>query len=298
MNALLLEFLRRENIAYTIGEDLSKKSYVKIGVLADTVYPKCREQLVSLLVFLSKEKIRYKLLGAMTNILFCAGSAECLFVSTEKVKGVTVDGIVVSAMCGERFSSLVLSAAKIGLSLSPSLFGIPGSVGGMLYSNAGAYGAEISDSLANAEILDINSGRIYNFTKNDMNFSYRGSALQYGNYAVISASFLACRQNSADVLLRIREVMNKRRAAQPIGIPSLGSVFKRPANDYAARLIDASGLKGVRVGDAAVSNKHAGFIVNLGRASADDFTALIAIIRDRVYSLYGVLLEEEIEILR
>lgn len=298
MNGFLEDFLRKEKIAFTKSEDLSKKSYIKIGVTADTVYPKDKNELISLIACLGELQIEYRIIGAMSNILLCSGAERYLYVSTELMRGASIENGRLTAMAGMRFSTLIRYAAANGFSLLPHLFGIPGSVGGMVYSNAGAYGCEIADGLLYARLVDLNNNRPITLSNADLGFAYRKSRLQTEKYMLIEAVFdlVACEESS--VLRTVSEVTSRRRMTQPTDFRSLGSVFKRPVGDYAARLIDAAGLRGACVGDAAVSEKHAGFIVNMGSATAEDFLELTEIIKKKVYSLYGIMLREEIEILR
>ncbi len=298
MNEYLREFLRREKIAFKDGEDLAKKSYIKIGVEADTVYPKDKNELISLMSLLADLKIEYRVLGAMSNILICQSAKRYLFVSTELLRGASIENGRLSAMAGMRFSALIRYAMENGYSLLPELFGIPGSVGGMAYTNAGAYGAQMSDALLYAEVYDVKSKRVIRLSSADMDFGYRKSILQTENFVLISAAFELLSADESSVMKKVSEITKRRKESQPTEYRSLGSVFKRPPNDYAARLIDEAGLKGLRIGDAAVSEKHAGFIVNLGSATARDVVSLVEKIRDTVYSRYGVCLSEEIEILR
>lgn len=298
MNEYLENVLRRENIAYKTGEDLSKKSYIKIGVTADVIYPKSKSELLSVVGCLLDIGIDFKILGAMSNLLLTDSSARYLFVSTEHLRGISEKNGQVRAMSGVRFSSLFRYLLNKNYSLLPELFGIPGSVGGMLYSNAGAFGKELSEALVSAELFDFASMSVRNYSAEEMRFGYRNSILQDGGYMLISATFLPHTAPKDEILQTVGRVTGLRRATQPIEYRSLGSVFKRPQGDYAARLIDEAGLRGLRVGDAQVSEKHAGFIVNLGSATADDVLELIRIIKNKVYSVYGVSLTEEIEILR
>lgn len=298
MNGYLEELLRREKIAFKNGEDLSKKSYIRIGVTADTLYPKDKNELILLLTLLSDLKIEYRILGAMSNILICESSEKYLFISTELLRGVSIESNKLCAMAGIRFSHLIKYASENGYSLLPELFGIPGSVGGMVYSNAGAYGVQISDAFLYADIFDVKAKVLRRVFRDEMDFGYRKSILQAENYVLVSAVFEIFPADVSSVFQKISDITKQRKEKQPTECKSLGSIFKRPPNDYAARLIDASGLKGARVGDAAVSEKHAGFIVNLGNATASDVVALIEKIKETVRSRYGVNLSEEIEILR
>lgn len=298
MNEYLRNVLRRENIAYKTGEDLSKKSYIKIGVIADVVYPKNKSELMTVVFSLLEMGMEFKILGAMSNLLLTDSSVRYLFVSTELMQGISEKEGHICAMSGVHFSSLVRYLWEKNCSLLPELFGIPGSVGGMVYSNAGAFGKEISDAFVSAELFDFATKSVRSYSKEEMCFGYRESILQSGGHLLISATFLPHRATKDEIMQTVGRITQLRRASQPTEYRSLGSVFKRPPGDYAARLIDEAGLRGLSVGDAEVSKKHAGFIVNLGSATADEVVELARIVKDRVFDLFGVSLSEEIEILR
>ena len=290
----LYEFLKENQISF-VNEDLSKKSYIKIGFFAPTVYPNDEEELISL-VSRFEGCVEYKLLGAMSNILLLGG--ERVFIKTDHLSGVSFENNRVHAACGARFSRLIKAAEQRRLSLLPRLFGIPGSVGGMVYSNAGAFDSQISDSIISSRVFDVGEKRILELSRDEMKFGYRKSILTEKKFILLSAVFSAAAADVRDIDAEISDVIEKRRRTQPYGPPSLGSVFKRPENDYAARLIDAAGLRGFRVGGAEISEKHAGFIVNRDSATARDVVELIELARSRVLQKFGIRLEEEIEILR
>ncbi|MBQ1261038.1 MAG: UDP-N-acetylmuramate dehydrogenase, partial [Clostridia bacterium] len=203
----------------------------------------------------------------------------------------------VNAECGIRFSSLCSRLAALGLGGFEELFSIPGSLGGMLYSNAGAYGKEISNLFIEGEFYDTQSGKVIEICRSDMDFSYRSSAMKKRALIALSALLRLEKSSPEAINKRIDYYKGLRLASQPCGEYSLGSVFKRPQGYYAAELIDKAGLKGYRIGGAQVSIKHAGFIVNSNGASAEDFIKLKDYVKNKVFERYGVLLEEEIEIL-
>jgi UDP-N-acetylmuramate dehydrogenase len=173
--------------------------------------------------------------------------------------------------------------------------GIPGTVGGGVYMNAGAYGGEMKDIVESVEIMDL-AGNIRTLTKEDMAFSYRHSRLEDTQEIVISAVFSLSKGDKEEILTKIRELQAKRSASQPLNMPSAGSAFKRPAQGYAAALIDQCGLKGYQVGGAAISTKHAGFAVNMGGATAEDVKNLLKNVSDIVLDKTGILLEPEVRI--
>ena len=173
--------------------------------------------------------------------------------------------------------------------------GIPGSVGGGVYMNAGAYGGELSQIIERVEVMDF-TGKIRILSAEEMQFSYRHSILEEQPGIVISADFRLEKKHAEEVKAKMKELMGKRSASQPLDLPSAGSAFKRPVGGYAAALIDQAGLKGYRVGGAAISTKHAGFAVNLGGATAEDVKTLLKQVSDKVYENSGIRIEPEVRI--
>ena len=186
-------------------------------------------------------------------------------------------------------------ASNHGLSGMEFAHGIPGTVGGGVYMNAGAYGGEIRDICESVEVMDL-QGKIRQLTNEEMRFSYRHSILEDEGGIVVSAVFRLEAKNPAEIKARMKELQGKRSASQPLDMPSAGSAFKRPVGGYAAALIDQAGLKGFAVGGAAISTKHAGFAVNLGGATAADVKNLLQQVSDRVYENSGIRLEPEVRI--
>ena len=186
-------------------------------------------------------------------------------------------------------------AAGLGLSGMEFAHGIPGTVGGGVYMNAGAYGGEIRDICESVDVMDL-SGRLKTLTNAQMQFSYRHSILEAEGGIVVSAVFRLNPAETEEIKAKMKELQTKRSASQPLDLPSAGSAFKRPVGGYAAALIDQAGLKGFTVGGAAISEKHAGFAVNLGGATAEDVKNLLQQVSDRVYDHSGIRLEPEVRI--
>ena len=233
----------------------------------------------------------------MTNLLIKNGYYNGVIVKTDKLLTKSLAENRIKLSCGTRISSVIRSMASAGLGAMEGLSGIPGTVGGMVKQNAGAFGYEISDRFVSAECYLTNEGRRVTFSKTDMSFSYRNSVLSDQNIVLLSATFELLAINTEEILERIRAFSKIRRATQPIEYPSLGSVFKRCNDQSAGFYIDRAGLKGAFVGGAEVSVKHAGFIVNRGGATANDFLKLIDKVKTKVYADFGIELEEEIEII-
>lgn len=298
MERELLDFLKMNEVEYKENLRLCDFSSVKIGGTASIVlFPDTDRKLITALYFLWKNKIDYKVIGRLTNVLISNDVKNIVFIKTDKLRGINKFDKTIRLYTGERISSLTSLFIKEGIASFCSLSGIPGSVGGMVRNNAGAYGIVISDIIESAVAYSpIKSEKIL-LSVEDMSFGYRKSIFQHSDLVLLYADFKIVPDIQESIQKRYLEIKEKRVQSQPLSYPSLGSVFKRPSGDYAARLIDAAGLKGVSIGGASVSEKHAGFIINTGNASFEDFRMLAEYIKRAVYEKFGVWLEEEIEII-
>jgi len=260
-------------------------------------FPKNVDELRAVLNISNLLDTKPYILGAGTNVLApdegIRGIVICLKDCLDGIE--RLDDNRIRVMSGVTMSRAAVFAAGLGLSGLEFAHGIPGTVGGGVYMNAGAYGGEICQVLESAQIMDI-SGRIRNRTCEELDFAYRHSALEGTSDILVSAIFLLEQKPVAQIRSRMKDLMAKRSASQPLDMPSAGSAFKRPVNGYAAALIDEAGLKGFSIGGAAVSEKHAGFIVNTGGATAADVKKLLHTVSDRVYDLSGIRLEPEVRI--
>ena len=207
----------------------------------------------------------------------------------------TLSGNRIRVMAGVTMSRAAVVAANSGLSGLEFAHGIPGTVGGGVYMNAGAYGGEICQVCSRVEVMN-RQGERRVLTNAEMGFSYRHSVLEETDDIVLSAEFTLTPAEPETIRARMKELIGKRTASQPLDLPSAGSAFKRPTGGYAAALIEQAGLKGFRVGNAGISEKHAGFAVNLGGATADEMKQLLQTVSDRVYENSGIRLEPEIRI--
>ena len=260
------------------------------------LFPDTVEKMITALDILLESKIDHKVIGRLTNMLIEDKTIDTVFIKTDNLRGVKMleDGIRLYA--GERLSVLSYFLAKEGVGDFSALSGIPGSVGGMIKNNAGAFGIEISDIIRSVVVYSPMERRILCLFAEDAKFGYRSSIFCSLPFVILYADFRIKHDMPEKLQKHIMEVKEKRMKTQPLEFPSLGSVFKRPAGDYAARLIDNANLKGYAIGDAQVSQKHAGFIVNKGNATFEDFVSLVEYVKNVVFQKYGVLLEEEIEI--
>jgi len=283
---------------YKWNEPMSRHTSFRIGGNAEVmVFPKTVEGLSLVLRSAKEWGITPRILGAGTNVLApdegLSGMVICLKDSLDGMELLSNDTIRV--MAGVTMTRAAIFAANHGLSGLEFAHGIPGTVGGGVYMNAGAYGGEIKDVCVSVEAMDL-QGNLRTLRGEDMAFSYRHSVLEESGEIVISATFQLTPAEPQSVRERMKELQAKRSASQPLDLPSAGSAFKRPAGGYAAALIDQAGLKGYQVGGAAISTKHAGFAVNLGGATAQDVKTLLQNVSDTVFTQSGIRLEPEVRI--
>ncbi len=279
------------------AEPLAAHTSFRIGGPAEVLAcPKSEAQLTALLAVCQSYDIAPRFLGGGTNILAPDGGVAGVVVSTRGLDELSLTGEnEITAGAGVPLARLAVFAQQKGLTGLEFAHGIPGTVGGGLYMNAGAYGGELVQAAVSARFLT-SAGEILTFDGPAMELSYRHSAFMALDGVIVSGTFRLRPGDPAEILARMRELMEKRRASQPLDLPSAGSTFKRPVGGYAAALIQEAGLKGFRVGDAAVSEKHSGFVVNLGRATSADVLALIAQVQARVKANSGIELEPEVRI--
>lgn len=279
-------------------EPMAKHTSFRIGGGAEVMaFPKGTEELSMLLKKCSELQIKPAVLGAGTNVLApdegISGLVICLKDCLEGMEQLDETHIRVAA--GVTMTRAAVFAANLGLSGLEFAHGIPGTVGGGVYMNAGAYGGEICQVCRTVDVMHPD-GDISVYTAEEMNFSYRHSRLEDEEGIVVSATFELTPALREDIRGKMKELMAKRSASQPLDMPSAGSAFKRPVGGYAAALIDQAGLRGYQVGDAAISTKHAGFAVNLGDATAEDVKTLLQQVSDIVFERSGIRLEPEVRI--
>ncbi len=255
------------------------------------VYPQSPEQWEFVLKLARTENIPLRVVGFGSNILVSSRGVGGITCSTKKMNRIVVEGDSISAQAGAALDKVAQLACNAGLAGMEKLSGIPGSVGGAVYMNAGAYGQETADCLEYFDIIDL-EGRPATLLKSDVKFSYR-KVEGLPPCIILSAGFKLAPGNSKDLLAARSQVQHSRVTKQPLEFPSAGSVFKRPVGDYASRLIDVAGLRGLSVGGAKVSEKHAGFIVNFNHATPEDIRTLMDQVRQKVHAQFGVELELE-----
>ncbi|MFH2004535.1 MAG: UDP-N-acetylmuramate dehydrogenase [Bacteroidota bacterium] len=278
-----------------VNEPLNKHTSIKIGGPADLLLlPSDKGDAINLSVYLQQNGIDYSVIGNGSNILVSdAGIREIVINFEQGLKQIKlVDGLVEveSGVMLARFVDFCIQNGKQGVE---KLAGIPGTIGGAIVMNASAYKYEISDYIVDVEV--VRNGKLIRVKKQDANFAYRTSA--FLNDIIISAVFELPDGNIDEMQKTRIEYLQKRNLTQPLNYPNSGSVFKNPPGNYAAKLIEDAGLKGLRIGNAQISDKHANFIVNLGNAKAEDVIGLIQTCKEIVKKKFDVYLELELKLL-
>lgn len=293
----LIEILREKNIPHK--ENVSAASLTSFrtgGNIRLVVYPRNRAELAELMNILQKMEMEWKLLGRGTNVLVSDNGYGGVLISLSEMCRIIVSGNNITAEAGAKLRSVAAAAQRTSLTGFEFAHGIPGSVGGAVYMNAGAFDREMFDVLVGCECMNAESGEIVHLDVSDLMLGYRYSILKDEKHLILLSAEFRLSPGDADEIYTLMEYLWLLRAEkQPLGFPSAGSTFKRPQGDYAGRLIEAAGLKGYTVGGASVSTMHAGFVVNLGGATSTDVIAVIEHVRATVNEKFGVLLETEIE---
>lgn len=287
------------SIRYEENVPLSSVSTFGIGGIADyVVQPYTEKALIATVSFLRGEQIRYGIFGNCSNTLFSDRGYRGVVILTRLIKGFDVvkddNGAAISASCGANVVTLSEFACKNSLTGLEFACSIPATVAGALYMNAGAYGGCMGDIVVKSRYLNTR-GEVITTAEHD--FGYRKSRYTDSDSVILGCTMRLSFSDREKIRETMIENRKRRKASQPVGERSAGSVFKRSDDVIPAKLIDAAGLKGLRVGGAAVSEKHAGFIVNKGSASCSDVLDLIGLVKEKIYTRYGVTLVPEIKII-
>ncbi len=296
-----------ENVLKKYGDEveydvcMSKHTSFKAGGNAKALFkPKSVDELKQIIDLLNKNDIKFTVIGNGSNLIFKDGIYDGVvikickdFLDDEIIK----DGNKYTVGAGTLLVKFAKLVSKAGFSGMEFATGIPGTVGGGIYMNAGCYGGEISDYMINIKALDKQTLEIIELNKDDCEFSYRNSFFQNDKYIILSAEFEFQTGNKEEIDEKIEKYKVQRVTKQPLNYPNAGSTFKRPKDDFAGRLIEVSGLKGYKIGGAVVSEKHAGFIVNVGDATATDIINLIDEVKKVVLKNTNVELELEMKII-
>lgn len=293
---MLKEVLVSEGAVCRFMEPMSRHTTFRIGGPAQAyVTPGSEEELAAVVRLCEKQDIPWRILGNGSNLLVSDQGIKGVVIAMEGVWSYArAEGNMICAGAGELLSRAARLALEHSLSGMEFASGIPGSVGGALVMNAGAYGSEIKDILKSARVMTA-EGEVLELPARELELGYRASCIPERGYTVLEASFELKPGDQAAIGDRMKELAARRREKQPLEYPSAGSTFKRPEGCYAGRLIEEAGLRGFGIGGARVSEKHCGFVVNGGDATASDVMALCGHIKEAVREKSGVELEMEVK---
>lgn len=283
-------------VEYHEDYPLSAISTFKIGGnCAMLVYPKNINALKGVISLAKEEQIPFAVFGRCSNVLFSDKGYSGVIICTTKMKSISRKGREITAECGVLLSDISRFCMKSSLAGFEFGFGIPGTVGGAVYMNAGAYEHSVSEILKECSYYSVSTGEVCTLTNEELDFSYRHSIFTNdSDKIIIEATFNLENGNEQEIKAQMDDYMSRRRSKQPLEYPSAGSVFKRCEGHFTGKLIEDLGLKGFTVGGAMVSERHAGFIINYENATADDVKKLVLIICDKVKEKYGLELVREV----
>ncbi|WP_172189144.1 UDP-N-acetylmuramate dehydrogenase [Lentilactobacillus kribbianus] len=285
------------NIEMYLDQPLSKYTHTKTGGPADIVaFPETETEVQEILEAAKDQAIPVTVIGNASNLIVRDGGIRGLVMILTKMIKVIHDGNQLIAQAGAAIIEVTKIAQSFSLTGLEFAAGIPGSVGGATFMNAGAYGGEIKNVVSAAKVIT-ETGEIRELNNQELDFGYRHSSVQDDHEIVLTATFALQPGNPIDIQAEMDELNARRAARQPLELPSCGSVFKRPEGYYAGKLIHDSDLQGFQIGGAQVSTKHAGFIVNVGGATATDYMNVIKHVQETVYDKFQVHLETEVRIL-
>jgi len=294
--SLLKQFIPNDRLF--ANEPMAKHTSMKVGGPADVyVQPAAKDELIKIIEICRQHNEKYIILGNASNVLIPDEGLRMVVIQLcSHFVGISCKDNYLTADAGAMLASIANLALENELSGLEFASGIPGTVGGAVCMNAGAYNHDIKDVCTSVEML-MPDGQVKTFVNSEMNFDYRHSISQENGGIVLSATFLLKPGKKDDIKEYMRDLNQRRRDNQPLEYPSVGSTFKRPPSGYASQMIDESGLKGCTVGGAQVSEKHAGFVINTGNASAQDVLDLMKHIQQKVWDDHAVMLEPEVKIL-
>ena len=296
----LIDISKKLSCTVLLNESMKKHTSFKIGGTADVfIYVNNIESLKIILGLITTENIPYFIIGNGTNLLVADDGFRGVVLNLQHgLKNIEINKEENTIYCeaGVPLNKVCVCALQNNLSGLECAWGIPGTCGGALSMNAGAYGSDISNVIESSKHLTP-SGTTETLSKNELNLSYRKSIFSDKPFIISSMKFKLHKANEKDIRAKMYENISKRKSKQPLEYPNAGSIFKRPKGYFAGALIEQSGFKGKFVGGAMVSPKHSGFIINTGKATASDVSNLIYLIKDKVYKEFGVILECEIKTL-
>ncbi|GAA0772780.1 UDP-N-acetylmuramate dehydrogenase [Clostridium subterminale] len=291
----VIDVAGHENVK--IDEPMKNHTSFKVGGPADVlVYPSNYEMVKDLINICKENKVDYFILGNGSNLIIRDGGIRGVVIKLGHINKIVVDENLLSAQCGAKLYSVADQALKNSLSGLEFASGIPGSIGGATAMNAGAYDGEMAKVIESALVID-NEGNIRELNKEELEFGYRNSAILKYSYIVLETRMRLSNGDKALIKERMDDLAERRKSKQPLEYASAGSTFKRPEGYFAGKLIQDSGLKGTSVGDAEVSEKHSGFIINKGNATAKEVLDLIEVVKAKVYEKFKVELHTEVRII-
>ncbi|MFD0898619.1 UDP-N-acetylmuramate dehydrogenase [Loigolactobacillus binensis] len=280
-----------------LAEPLRHYTYTKTGGPADILaLPKSNAEVQTLVAYAKAQQLPLTVIGNASNLIVKDGGIRGLVIILTAMAQIKVSGTKVYAQAGAKIIDTTIAAAQAALSGIEFAAGIPGSVGGAMFMNAGAYGGEISDAVQSATVL-LPDGTISELNRAALKFAYRHSVIQDNHSIVLAATFALTPGNQPAIEAKMADFNARRAAKQPLEYPSCGSVFKRPTGYFTGKLIHEAGLQGHISGDVQVSLKHAGFMINLGHGTATDYMDLIRYVQTVVFEQFGVALEPEVRII-
>ena len=291
----LRQKLTEKGYAFLCEEPMSLHTSFHVGGPAEIfITPSDEVQAAQVFMLCREHSIPTYVVGNGSNLLICDDGLRGVVIAfTQSMSRITRCGNTLTAQAGATLSQLCSYARQEGLSGLEFAYGIPGSVGGAVYMNAGAYGGEMKDVVETVRCVDQN-GAFYEVPNQDAGFAYRFSNFQNGGQIILSAVFALTPDAPEAIDQRMKEILNRRVSKQPLEFPSAGSAFKRPEHGFAAALIEECGLKGYTVGGAQVSTKHAGFVINIGGATCSDVLAVLSHVKETVFRQKGIMLEAEV----
>jgi UDP-N-acetylmuramate dehydrogenase len=293
--AKLYSIMEQEDIA--IDEPMKKHTSFHVGGEADIlVTPQSYQQVVEVIKLCNEDQIPYYIVGKGSNLIVRDGGFRGVIIKLTKLDNIKVEGNTLIVQCGVDLSKVSDAALENSLAGFEFACGIPGTVGGAVTMNAGAYDGEIKNVIESAIVVD-KQGKLINLNKEELELGYRMSAVQKYGYTVLEVTFKLLPGEYEKIKAKIDDLTKKREDKQPLEYPSAGSTFKRPEGHFTGKLIEECSLKGYKLGGAQVSEKHAGFIINKENATASDILNLIAHIQNTVKGRFGVDLHPEVRII-
>ncbi len=294
MKNIITELKEIQNI--TVCENISCKQLTtfKVGGECTAVFPQNIDAFIRTLEYLKQQEIKHIVLGNGSNVVFSDNGYDGIVVVTTDMKSVCVCDNAINAECGAPLHAVCTKALDNSLCGVQFAYGIPGTVGGAVFMNAGAYDGEIKDVVKSVKCYSYSDGKVITLSNEECGFAYRYSDFQNNGLIVLSAEFVLKNGNREQIKAEMTDIISRRKDKQPLNYPSAGSAFKRYPGKYTAKMIDEAGLKGYKCGGAQVSEKHAGFIVNVGGATCENIKELVDTIKREIKLKEGIDIECEI----